>query len=386
MKRRDFCKLMAAGAAGLLAGGPLWPMLTEAKTNRAWWDWFCGQAPPRPPAFRVCDSHFHFYDFVQHTDGIPALIEAMDRNGVDHIMFSGMPLIKKWDRDAHQAPVYYLDNNGRTYWYSATDMLLARTLLDKVPEKERSRFHPFICGFNGTDLYAVEHVERMLDAYDGLWHGIGEVFGHRDDLTNMTFGETARGDHPALMKIYQLAGRLDLPVVLHNNVSSQGRPAELLYWPEVERAVGENPMTRFIWAHAGLSRHFEDIDQARYAARLGTLLEKHPNLHIDLSWMVFEDYIAPDPLAGPSKAWLDLIGSFPTRFMIGSDSIGRFSEEALTCADGRRDPRLMKYAFNIRKYHVLLERLRPAAARMVARDNFLDILPARVRKGLGREG
>jgi hypothetical protein len=388
MKRRDFCKLMATGTAGLLASvtGLFQAPLLEAKTDESWHQWLCEQIPLESPRFPVTDGHFHFFDFIHHTEGAAALLEAMNQNGVEHIMFSGMPLVKKWDRNDHRPPAYYLDNNSRTYWYSATDMLLAQALLEKVPEGDRTRFHPFICGFNGTDLYAVEHIERMLDEYDGFWHGIGEIFGHRDDLTNMTYGETALGDHPALMKVYELAARKDLPVVLHNNVSSRGQAGELLYWSEVENAVGQNPQTRFTWAHAGLSRYFDDIDQQEYTARLGGLLEKNENLHIDLSWIVFENYIAPDPKKGPSKCWLDLISSFPTRFIIGSDNIGHFDEKGLTCGEVEQDPRLRKYAFNIRKYYILLEKLSPETALLVGRDNFLNLLPARVKENLRQSG
>ena len=382
MQRREFLKMMAVGAAGLLAARAPWPTGAMAEPD-PWMDWFCQNAPPKPPSFTLTDAHFHFYDFVAHTDGVDSLLEAMNRNGVEHIMFSGMPLVKKWNRNDHQPPHYYLSNNSRAYWYSATDLLLARTLLEKTPQQDRNRFHPFICGFNGTDMYAVEHVERMLEEYGDLWHGVGEVFGHRDDLTNMTYGETAQADHPALMRVYELAARNDLPVILHNNVSSRGEVTELLYWPEVETAVSENPHTRFVWAHAGLSRYFEDIDQPAYTARLAKLLEANSNLHLDLSWLVFEDYVAPDPGQGPLPCWMDLVRSFPTRFMIGTDCIGHYDFDELTCAGLKRDPHYLKYAFNIRKYWVLLEALPTDAARLVGRDNFLNILPARVRRTLG---
>lgn len=381
MKRRDFCKLVTAGAAGMWINGLPWAPQAAADAD-AWSKWFCDHAPPQPPTFAMTDAHFHFYNFIAHTDGAQALIRAMNANKVEHIMFSGMPLVKKWDRHDHRAPVYYLDNNSRAYWYSATDLLIARTVQYKIPAKDRYRFHPFICGVNGTDLYAVEHVQRMLDEYGDLWHGVGELFAHRDDLTNLTFGETARADHPAMMRIYQLAARHDLPVVVHNNVSSRGLPAELLYWPEVENAATRNPQTRFVWAHAGLSRYFGGIDQAKYTAKLGALLQKSPNLHIDLSWLAFESYVAPDPSQGPLKCWLDLISSFPERFMIGSDSIGEFSYGKLNCRGGARNPSGMKYAFNMRKYWVLLAALSPEQARMVGRDNFLKLLPGRVRKSL----
>ena len=379
MRRREFCKLMGLGLAGLAISGTQWAAEAAWGASDAWTTWFCENAPPKPPAFALTDAHFHFYDFVAHTDGADALIEVMNQNNVEHIMFSGMPLVKKWNSKDHRAPAYYLDNNGRTYWYSATDMLVARTVLEKIPEKDRARFHPFICGFNGTDMYAADHIERMLDEYGDFWHGVGEVFGHRDDLTNMTYGETALADHPALMLVYELAARRDLPVCLHNNVSSRGQATELLYWPEVEAAVTRNPKTRFIWAHAGLSRYFEEIDQPEYTAKLSALLAKNHNLHIDLSWLVFEDYVAPDPVQGPRQCWLDLIRSFPTRFMIGSDCIGHFNDDKLKCQGGSPLPLGMKYAFNMRKYWVLLEKLSPEEARLVGRDNFLNILPARVR-------
>ena len=381
MRRRDFCKL-AAGAAGLLTLDPLWAVKAAWGKSDAWTTWFCENAPPAPPVFDLTDAHFHFYDFVARTDGASALLEVMNRNKVGHIMFSGMPLVKKWNQDDHRAPAYYLDNNGRAYWYSATDPLLARTVLTKIPEKDRPRFHPFICGFNATDMYAADHVERMLDEYGDFWHGVGEVFGHRDDLTNMTYGETAQADHPALMRVYELAGRRDLPVCLHNNVSSRGRASDLLYWEEVETAVSQNPDTRFIWAHAGLSRYFEEIDQPDYTARLSALLARHHNLHLDLSWLVFEDYICPYPEKGPLTCWLDLIQAFPARFMIGTDCIGHFNDEKLKCPGKPPSPQGMKYAFNIRKYWVLLEKLSPDNARLVGRDSFLKILPARVRSGL----
>lgn len=127
MKRRDFCKLVTAGAAGMWINGLPWAPKAEADAD-AWSKWFCDHAPPQPPTFAMTDAHFHFYNFIAHTDGAQALIRAMNANKVEHIMFSGMPLVKKWDRQDHRAPVYYLDNNSRAYWYSATDLLIARTV------------------------------------------------------------------------------------------------------------------------------------------------------------------------------------------------------------------------------------------------------------------
>ncbi len=348
MDRRKFLKLTAAGALACGCQGMLRPLAAFAETSAAAFK------------YKVTDSHFHYVDFLQKTEGMDSLLHAMDAAGVERIMFSGMPLVKKWDENEPEEPLYYLDDNARTYWYSATDFVVARRYLE-LPEVMRSRFHPFLCGFNATDKHAVLHVERMLTEYPGLWQGIGEVFGHRDDLTNLTYGETARANHPALDAVYELAAQKNLPVCLHNNATARNRLDRPIYVHEVQDALTRHPKTIIIWAHAGLSRYL-DLDQTAYTELLRTMLTKHDNLHIDLSWLVFENYIlSADGEQTIRPQWLALIDDFADRFMIGSDNIGHFKS----------------YNQNILKYYVLLDALNPAKAEMVALKNFPGLLPSK---------
>ena len=349
MDRRTFLKLTAAGALACGLPGRLSPVAALAQTT-----------PPLQAEFKyqVADSHFHYVDFLQKTEGMAALFKAMDAAGVAHIMFSGMPLIKKWDKNEPEEPRYYLDDNARTYWYSATDFVVARRCLE-LPQALRSRFHPFICGFNATDKHAVLHVQSMLEEYPGLWQGIGEVFGHRDDLTNLTYGETARANHPALDAVYELAAQKNLPVSLHNNATSRNRLDRPIYVHEVQEALARHPKTIIIWAHAGLSRYL-DLDQVAYTGLLRKMLAEHDNLYIDLSWLVFENYILVQGVEKTIRPdWLALVDDFADRFMIGSDNIGHFES----------------YNHNIAKYYVLLDALNPAKAKKVALNNFLSLLP-----------
>jgi predicted TIM-barrel fold metal-dependent hydrolase len=310
--------------------------------------------------YRVADSHFHLVDFLQGGDGIHAALAAMDVAGVDHTMVSGMPLVKKWNAADPRKPLYYLEDDSRAYWYSATDVLVANAIAQLAPA-DRKRFHPFICGFNGTDKNAVDHIRRMLEWYPGLWHGIGEVMGRHDDLTALTYGEAARADHEGLDAVYALGAELDLPVSVHSNIGSVWR-REPVYKHEVDNMCKRHPKTRFIWCHAGISRR---IDIPDLTDHLRDLLRRHENLWMDLSWVVFEDYIAPNGEAAPE--WVKLIEEFPDRFMVGSDKVARFSN----------------LHEQIMKYYVLLDALKPETARKVAKDNFLSVLPQAVREGLG---
>jgi hypothetical protein len=360
MKRREFMKMLAICAVACNAGG-LPALSAYAKSlNQEDLDLLKGA-----PRYKVCDAHFHYVDFLQHTDGIAPLLQAMNANGVEHIAFWGMPLVKKWDKGDPKAPNYYLDDNSRAYWYSATDFLVARAYLS-VPKKQRHRFHPFLCGFNCTDKYAVDHVKRMLNAFPGMWQGIGEILAHRDDLTNLTYGETARANHEALSLVYDLAAENDLPINLHNNCTSRGSLEELLYVYEVEDALKNHPKTRITWAHAGLSRYL-DVDLGKYVKMLDVMLDKYANLTIDLSWLIYEHYVTRGlPELAVRSCWLDIVEAYPDRFMIGTDCVGHYKN----------------YPFNIRKYYTMLDALTPETAQKVARENFLSILPATVRNNM----
>ena len=206
----------------------------------------------------------------------------------------------------------------------------------------------------------------MLDEYGDLWEGIGEIFGHRDDLTNLTYGETSRANHVALDSVYDFAAERDLPVSLHNNCTSRVKLDNPMYIYEVEDALAKHPHTRIVWAHAGLSRYL-NVDPVKYTDLLGEMMVRHDNLWIDLSWLIYEDNITSGkPEYDVKDCWLKLVKNFSDRFMIGSDAVGKYEN----------------YAFNIRKYYTLLDELPEKMARKVAKDNYISVLPKRVRKKL----
>ena len=81
---------------------------------------------PQAVRYRMADCHLHLVDFLQRTDGIQAALSAMDRCGVEDAVVSGMPLVKEWPSEERLRPDYYLSDDSRCYWYSATDVLVAR--------------------------------------------------------------------------------------------------------------------------------------------------------------------------------------------------------------------------------------------------------------------
>lgn len=306
------------------------------------------------------DAHLHYVNFMQETDGTEKLLRAMDKAGVEKAWIFGLPVIKKWEEDAPRKPRYYLGDEAPLYYYSGTDDILARDLLS-LPREQRERFAPFISGINPTDMNAADQVERLIERYPGLWSGIGEILTRHDALTGLTNGETPRADHPALMKVYKLAARHHLPVLLHSNLSSL-REDEPIYLPELENALASNADTKFVLAHAGTSESIEALQKPmkNLPQVLEDLLRKHPNLFVDLSWSVREHYLfESDKDVDPR--WLALIEKFPDRFLLGSDKVGRFAG-------------LDK---NLGGYSILLDKLEPDVADKLMRRNALGLLPSR---------
>ena len=268
------------------------------------------------------DAHLHYVDFMQQSDGSEAMLAAMDEAGVEDAWLFGLPVVKKWQQDAPRRPRYYLGDEAPLYYYSATDDIVAGAVRD-LPEDQRRRLAPFISGFNPTDMNAARHVQALIERYPGLWRGIGEVIPRHDDLTALTAGETARANHPALMKVYRLAARHDLPVLLHSNLTSL-REETPIYLGELEDALRSNPDTRFVLAHAGTSGGVEkrQAPLATLNEIIRALLERYDNLYVDLSWSVREHYLIKD--GEPRAAWVALIEDHPDRFVLGSDVVGHF--------------------------------------------------------------
>lgn len=304
------------------------------------------------------DGHLHYVDFFQESDGMPALLSAMDDSDISQAAIMGIPVAKIWQEDEPKKPRYYAGDDAALYWYSATDFELLNAIQALKPEQQQ-RFIPFISGINANDKNAATHLRRALKLNPGFWQGIGELFTRHDDVTALMHGNTPRANNEAMMKVYKVAAEFDLPVLIHSNVTSK-RERNPLYLEEMEEALSKNPEVKFIWAHAGTSkelhRHQEELDFLR--PLLQRLLAEYDNLTIDLSWTLIEPYLL-DEQGKPRPRWLALLKQYPRRFVLGSDVVGRFDNLGKT----------------MHRFDPVLQALPPEVAQAIAHDNFLALLP-----------
>lgn len=284
----------------------------------------------------------------------------MDFANVSEALVMGMPFVKKWAANDPARGRYYLDNDSPVTLARETDYTMAEAILDyrkmTGQSSELNRLHPFLCGFDSTDLGSVDRITKTIKLYPGVFQGIGEVMSRHDDLTNLSSGDRPAADHRALQRIYDFAGVHGMPVSIHHNIapiSPSGAYTKPAYLQELLNAFEAHPNTTFIWCHAGISRRIVVKD---LPGILDGVLSAHKNhVYIDLSWVVLEDYVFKD-----LPAWADLIKKYPDNFMLGSDNVGS----------------LRNYVSTIRACDKLLGAIGDEdVVRKVASENFSRLMP-----------
>ena len=285
-------------------------------------------APLRGSKYRLIDAHLHVVNFIQETPGGDALLYYMDQANIDKAVIFGLPVSKLWTEYDREPPDYYLANDSPCYYYGYTDVIIAE-MCRKLAPAQQARLYPLMCGFNPVDRYALQHVERLYEQYPDVWSGIGEMLLRHDDLTAFTYGENPRANHRALWPIYQFAADHDLPVLMHQNVTSVTKSDHPVFLHELEEALREFPRTRIVFAHCGMSRR---VNVPFYYQMVERLLAAYPQLCVDYSWIIYDVAICPN--GQPDPAWLELTEKYSERICLGSDLVTKFE---------RLGPELQRY-------------------------------------------
>jgi hypothetical protein len=169
-------------------------------------------------AYDVNDSHFHLTNYVQEGTDIRAFLDIMGKR-VGRVALFGIPLQQQWSYrvSADNAPSYYLDTDADLYYYAFTDAVIARAY-QSLPKKQQARFDPMITGFNPADMYAADHIRRVLQTFPGVFSGIGEFTIHKEFVSSKIAGDVASLTDPALDRILDFAGEVGLVAILHNDI------------------------------------------------------------------------------------------------------------------------------------------------------------------------
>jgi hypothetical protein len=284
--------------------------------------WLLCVTPARAQSidYEFNDSHFHLTNNVQEGPNVQDFFKMMGTHAGRVALF-GVPLQQEWlyRVDGDRAPTYYLHSDAPLYYYSFTDAWVAMAY-KSLTKEQQARFDPMITGFNPADMYAADHIRRVLQTFPGVFTGIGEFTIHKEFVSAKIPGAVASLQDPALDRILDFAAETGLVVLIHNDIdiplAKEG--TEPAYLQQMKALFLRHPNATIIWAHMGLGRLVRP--SKNHSAYMEEILRDpgFRNVYFDISWDEVAKYIVASPEA--TKTTADLMQRYPDRFLFGTDS------------------------------------------------------------------
>jgi hypothetical protein len=298
-------------------------------------------APANPQsndAYQFNDAHVHLTNNIQEGPSIRELLDMMGNKAGRAAVF-GIPLQQEWSHsvDGDRAPTYYLHSDAPLYYYSFVDARIAMAY-KSLSKEQQKRFDPMITGFNPADMYAVDHIRRVLQTFPGVFTGIGEFTIHKEFVAGKIAGETASLRNPALDRILDFAAETGLVVLLHNDADipfakSESEPA---YLDDVKALFRRHRNATIIWAHMGLGRTVGP--SKNYFALMDQMLSdpELPNVYVDISWDQAAKYLVAS--AEATRQTAELMRRHSDRFLFGTDASAAPNQAAYLKTYGVYEP------------------------------------------------
>ena len=312
------------------------------------------------------DGHVHLTNYIQEGPSVHEFLTVMGDKVGRSVLF-GLPLQQQWSyaNTGDFAPWYYTQTDAPLYYYSFTDAFIAMAYKSLTPEQQL-RFDPMITGFNPTDMYAVDHIKRVLTTFPGVFSGIGEFTIHKEFVSAKIAGEIASLTNPALDSILEFAAEAGLVVIIHSDIDmpfpKPGQEPYQIY--QLKELLIRHPNTTVIWAHCGVGRIVEPIDEMMDVFDRALSNPELSHMYLDLSWDETAKYVVETPES--IKRTTDMINKYPDRFLFGTDEVGPTDQQ--------------KYLKVYNLYAPLLLQLTPEAREKFLKGNYARLFDeARVK-------
>ncbi|QQS50522.1 MAG: amidohydrolase family protein [Bacteroidota bacterium] len=280
-----------------------------------------------PSSYLFHDAHFHLTNYIQEGISMQFYVDSIMGDKVGRSTVFGLPLQQQWSYrvTGENAPTYYLDTDAPLYYYSFCDAHIAMEYLS-LPKEKQERLDPMIIGFNVTDMYAVDHIKRVLKTFPGVFTGIGEFSIHKEFVSAKVSGDVASLTDPALDRIFEFCAESGLIAIVHNDIDNPfPKPGKPNYLHGMQDLIKKHPNSTIIWAHVGVGRIVAPLKDMLTPFEAMLSDSAYNNLYIDISWDETAKYIVESEKSLENASYL--INKYPDRFLFGTDNVAPTSQE-----------------------------------------------------------
>ena len=263
------------------------------------------------PQTAVVDSHIHFRPFGGPAVPFEEIVQYLEATGV---LFANVYGIGQM-LPASSPCTYYLDCPGTPLAPTLrNDFVNAANAVVKTPEGLHLTLAMTFPDL--TDPDSVLAGMALLDhEYPGLFRWMGEV-----NLVKQAVFANGRGPVPAeaiagwagFMAVLRERG---IPIAIHADLGSNEEPT--LYLPLMEQVLDAYPDNLIVWVHMGLSRELTTMDPVRHVELMASMLDRYPNLMLDITWRVLDDAYFSTPEG--RAAYVPFLNAHSERILPGTD-------------------------------------------------------------------
>lgn len=264
----------------------------------------------REPYTAVVDAHFHPRPFGGPAIPPEELQSYFERTGVRFVNYFGIGQILELDSGC----AYYLDCPGVYAKPSIKNDFVNGMEAVAYPN---DNLH-ITLSMTFMDLAHPEDIVKTIEIYDDEYPG---MFTWSGELNVMKQALVGNKHEPATKESIRkwapfmaVLRERNIPVTLHSDLGQDADPTKYLYL--MEYILEQYPDNKIVWAHMGLSKELQKMSPDQHVAIMKELLDKYPNLMLDISW---------DVLYNAYHQWGDVFipffNEYATRILPGTDFV-----------------------------------------------------------------
>ena len=305
---RTSCVLLVLFGASGIAGGASMPTLETFQTDDA----ACYDRSVQPQT-SVVDAHLHFRPFGGPALPFEEVVSYLEETGMLFVNMYGIGQMLP----VSSSCTYYLDCPGTPVTPTLkNDFVNAANYVTKaLPGIHMTLSMTFPDLSRPKSILPGMHL--LEKEYPDTFTWMGEV----NLVKQALFGN---GHEPVpIAKIAEWAAFMkvlrerDVPLAIHSDLGHDEAPTRYLpFMKEVLRLYLDN---KIVWMHMGLSKELTNMNVAQHIQTMKVLLDRYPNLMLDISWRVIDDHYFSS--SDKRALYVPFMNEYSERILPGTDFV-----------------------------------------------------------------
>ncbi len=271
------------------------------------------------PQTAVVDTHLHFRPFGGAPVPFDEVMGYLRETGVRFVNIYGIGQMLPVDSPC----TYYLDCPGTPVVPTLkNDFANAASLLASPPSGVHATLAMTFPDLSRpeTILPAIELLDRE---YPGMFRWMGEVNLVKQALFGNGHRPVPRAAIAEWAPFMEVLRERGIPIAIHSDLGSDEEPTR--YLPLMQEVLDRYPDNRIVWMHMGLSLELKTLPAAEHIALMSSMLDRHPNLMLDITWRIIDDnYFSK---AENQPLYVDFLNERSNRILPGTDFLASSNKD-----------------------------------------------------------